>query len=246
MKIIFLGTNGWYDTKTGNTTCTLIETRDEYILLDAGGGFSKIGDYITRQKPIYLFLSHFHLDHIIGLHALSLFKFRQGIDVYGPSGLTKFFNTVINRPYTMPLSGLKTRIRLAELKRTSTLPIMVEFKKLLHSSLCYGYRFTLEGKVVSYCTDTGKCDNLLGLARKADLLITECSYVSKQWVKAWPHLNPEDAASVAREACSKKLFLMHFDAKVYPALKDRKKAVRAAKKIFKNAFAAYDNMKIGL
>ena len=25
IKIIFLGTNGWYDTETGNTVCTFIE-----------------------------------------------------------------------------------------------------------------------------------------------------------------------------------------------------------------------------
>ena len=42
MKVLFLGTNGWYDTKTGNTTCILIETKKEYIILDAGNGFYKI------------------------------------------------------------------------------------------------------------------------------------------------------------------------------------------------------------
>jgi ribonuclease BN (tRNA processing enzyme) len=26
MKIVFLGTNGWYDTSTGNTICTLLKT----------------------------------------------------------------------------------------------------------------------------------------------------------------------------------------------------------------------------
>ena len=38
MKIIFLGTIGWYDTETGNTVCTLIETKREFIILDAGSG----------------------------------------------------------------------------------------------------------------------------------------------------------------------------------------------------------------
>jgi ribonuclease BN (tRNA processing enzyme) len=36
MKIIFLGTNGWYDTKTGNTVSTLIVTKEHNIVLDAG------------------------------------------------------------------------------------------------------------------------------------------------------------------------------------------------------------------
>ena len=39
MKIIFLGTNGWYDTKTGNTLSVFMKTKKEYIILDAGSGF---------------------------------------------------------------------------------------------------------------------------------------------------------------------------------------------------------------
>ena len=69
MKIYFLGTMGWFDTKLGNTLCVLVDTGKEYIIFDAGTGFSKIDNYIKDKRPIYLFLSHFHLDHIIGLHA---------------------------------------------------------------------------------------------------------------------------------------------------------------------------------
>ena len=75
MKIYFLGTMGWFDTKLGNTLCVLVDTGKEYIIFDAGTGFSKIDNYIKDKRPIYLFLSHFHLDHIIGLHALNKFSF---------------------------------------------------------------------------------------------------------------------------------------------------------------------------
>ena len=33
MDVIFLGTNGWYDSATGNTICILIESDDYYIAL---------------------------------------------------------------------------------------------------------------------------------------------------------------------------------------------------------------------
>jgi len=61
MRIIFLGTNGWYSTDTGNTVCTFIETKTHYIILDAGDGFHKIDQYIDDEKPIILFLSFFPL-----------------------------------------------------------------------------------------------------------------------------------------------------------------------------------------
>ena len=77
MKITFLGTNGWYPTATGDTPCILIETKEHYIVLDAGNGIYKLDRYITENKPISLFISHFHIDHTSGLHTLAQFHFSQ-------------------------------------------------------------------------------------------------------------------------------------------------------------------------
>jgi len=71
MKIVFLGTNGWYTTPTGNTPCILIDSKDQYVVFDAGNGIYKLDKYITEDKPISLFITHFHLDHVSGLHTLS-------------------------------------------------------------------------------------------------------------------------------------------------------------------------------
>ncbi len=65
MKIVFLGTNGWYDSPRGNTVCILIETDEASILLDAGNGLYKADRHIVPEKPVHLFISHTHLDHII-------------------------------------------------------------------------------------------------------------------------------------------------------------------------------------
>ena len=244
MKVIFLGTNGWYDTKIGNTVCVLVETKNEYLILDAGTGLHKIDKYIKTKKPIYLFLSHFHLDHIIGLHTLNKFDFSQGIDFYGPPGMKKYLSRVVNKPYTVPIRKTKTKIRLNELYKKGSIPISVEFRKLKHSSVCYGYRFILENKVIAYCADTGICDNLFILAKDADLLISECSFKLGQRNKNWPHLNPQNAALVAKKSMAKKLALTHFTANLYSTVTMRKNAQKQAKKIFHNTFAAFDNMKI--
>ena len=63
MKIHFLGTNGWHTTETGDTLCTLIETENEYIVLDAGNAIRKLDKF--EDKPVFLFLSHFHIDHFL-------------------------------------------------------------------------------------------------------------------------------------------------------------------------------------
>jgi len=246
MKVFFLGTNGWYDTKTGNTVCVLVETKNEYVIFDAGNGFYKIGRYIKRNKPVYLFLSHYHLDHVIGLHTLNKFCFLQGLDVYGPPGLRMFFKRVINKPYTIGLSDLPMKLRLHEISRGTILPEGISYAPLKHSALCYGYRFCSQNKTIAYCTDTGICKNLYSLARKTDLFITECSLKPGQNNKEWPHLNPENAAKVAVESEAKKLALIHFDASLYLNFKERARAAKVAKKIFKNSFACKDDRRIEL
>ena len=165
MKIRFLGTNGWYDTDTGNTTCALVETKDCYIILDAGGGFYKVREYIKDKRPVYLFISHLHLDHIIGLHTLPLFKVPQGIDIYVPKGMKEYLAVFLNRPYTSPPDSLATRITLHEIDSEKPPKLQIKFGTLLHSPTCYGFRFRLDGKTISYCTDTGLCDELCRIAK---------------------------------------------------------------------------------
>ena len=120
MKIVFLGTNGWYSTPTGNTPCVLVDSEEYYIIFDAGDGIYKLDRYITSDKPIYLFLSHFHLEHIFGFHILSKFRFKQGINVYGQKGTRSILNQFIQHPFTVPLSDLATIIKINELRKVPT------------------------------------------------------------------------------------------------------------------------------
>lgn len=245
MKIIFLGTNGWFDTDTGNTLCAFIETKDRYIVLDAGNGIYKIAKLIkNKKKPIFLFISHYHLDHIVGLHILAKFNFLQGMEVYGPPGLKKMFDEVINWPYSIPLKRLKTKLRLHELSPRSRPPAGVKFLPLQHSVTCYGFRFSVEGKIISYTTDTGLCPNLEKLMKSADLAICESSFLPGMARNPWGHLRPEDAAGLAKKVGVQTLALVHFDAGLYHTIADREKAAVWARKIFKNTFAAGDELEI--
>ncbi|MFA5143556.1 MAG: MBL fold metallo-hydrolase [Candidatus Omnitrophota bacterium] len=246
MKIRILGTNGWFDTAIANTVCILIETNECYIILDAGGGFHKAREYIKADRPVYLFISHLHLDHIIGLHTLPLFKVPQGIDIYLPGGMAAPLKTFLDKPYTSSVDTLASPVRIHEIDTEKPPRLAVDFGQLCHWTLCYGYRFNLEGRIISYCTDTGICDELRILAKDCDLLITECSFKPGEDVSKTLHLNPEAAAEIAKECGVKKLGLIHFDAGRYPALKDRALAEKTAVKIFPNTFAAFDGQEVKL
>lgn len=248
MKICFLGTNGWYDTAAGNTVCVLVESRSEYLIFDAGNGLHKLDKYIKGGKSIRLFLSHYHLDHIIGLHALKKFHFSRPLEIYGPPGLKAALNRFLDAPYTVPAGKLPFKIRLHEIgSRGEKCPDNVIYRPLRHSGHCYGYRAVLEKRSIAYCTDTGICDNLYSLAENADVFISECSYRSGTRADAnWPHLDPRQAALIARKANAKRLYLTHFDASIYLTQKDRRGAQKEAREFFRNTWSAKDDMVLSL
>jgi ribonuclease BN (tRNA processing enzyme) len=247
MKVIFLGTNGWYDTETGNTICTLIQTERCDIILDAGNGLHRADRHLDGGKPAFLFLSHFHVDHIEGLHILAKFRFREGLTLCGPAGSRAVLGTFLNAPFTIPLSSLPYRARILEMpEETAALPFFVEALPLRHSSLTLGYRFEIDGRTVAYCPDTGYCENAVTLARSADLLITECACKQGQSCESWPHLNPETAARIACEAGAKRLVLTHFDAGVYQSLPERKESEAVAAGIFAATTAGADGLEMVL
>jgi ribonuclease BN (tRNA processing enzyme) len=245
MEIIFLGTNGWYDTNIANTLSVLIKTRKYDIVLDAGNGIYKLDKYTDGTKPVYLFLSHFHLDHVAGLHTLLKFDFKKGLTICGGKGARKYLGALLRRPFTVPLNKLRYRSKVIELPAgLKTLPFKCSCLPLVHADPVLGYRLELDGRVVAFCTDTGYCENAVKLAAKADLLISECAYLSGERNPGWPHMNPETAAALARAAGVGKLALVHFDAARYPDLKARAGAGKAARKIFKAAFASSDGLKL--
>jgi ribonuclease BN (tRNA processing enzyme) len=247
LKVIFLGTNGWYDTPTGNTICTLIRTEHHDIILDAGIGFYKIGQYIPvgDEKPATLLLSHFHLDHIYGLHMLVRGRFPHGLTLCGPTGARQIIDVIVNSPFTVSLEQLPFATTVYELPaEAGRLPFPLGVKPLLHSGVTLGYRIHIDGKIIAYCPDTGYCENAVTLGLDADLLITECAYKSGETDENWPHLNPETAARIALDAGAKRLILTHFAAGTYLTLAERSASEAAAQKIFPDTLAAMDDLAV--
>jgi len=247
MKVFFLGTNGWYDTRTGNTICTLLKTERFDIILDAGNGLHKVDRHVDGRKPVFLFLSHFHIDHIEGLHILTKFRFSQGLAICGPAESRDVLGTFLNAPFTIPFSWLPYPARIMEIPaEAASLPFPVQALPLRHASLTLGYRIAIDDRIISYCPDTGYCENAVTLGRGADLLIAECAYKKGGGCEEWPHLNPETAARIACEAGARRLVLTHFDAGIYRSHSERKESERIAAGIFAATTAGKDGLRISL
>lgn len=252
MKAIFLGTNGWYTTATGNTPCVLIDTNDCYIVFDAGNGLHKLDTYITQEKPIYLFISHFHIDHVSGFHNLAKFHFKQPINIYVGEGRKNDFSTLVNPPFTIGylpsiknVNNLKVTINFFELSEVGiTHPINAKAVRLHHAYGNHGYRLELEGKIIAYSGDCGFTEKIIELAKDADLLICECANKKTETPDIWGHLDPYLVADIAKQANAKQVILTHFGANEYKTIQERTWAQNEAKKIFPSVIAATDGMEL--
>lgn len=74
-KLFVLGGGGWIPTARRLTNCYAIETRRSLILLDSGVGIARLLDpmfqaALERVPRALVILSHYHHDHVEGLHYL--------------------------------------------------------------------------------------------------------------------------------------------------------------------------------
>ena len=243
MKIYFLGTNGWYDNKIANTICTFIDSKEGYVILDAGDGIYKAEKLLTEKKPVYLFLSHLHLDHISGFHIFTCFDKRE-THIILEKGNKELLENFVRHPY---MNSLRNDVVFHEIEEGECdISFHIQCLKLKHMDPAVGYRISLEGKEISYCVDTSVCDNLKKLSENSDVLITECSMRPGISNPEWGHLNPEEAAGIAKDAAAKKLVLTHFSAEGYDTLEKREEAEIVANKIFPNTILAKDDLIIEL
>lgn len=94
------------------------------------------------------------------------------------------------------------------------------------------------GKIVAFVMDTGMCETAIALAKDADLLVCESTYLSSETAEAESrgHLTAQQAATIAREANAKLLVLTHFSQR-YTSVDD---FVREAYEIHPTVLAVQD------
>ncbi len=192
------------------------------MLFDSGPGTMRrlLETGTTIFELTQIFYSHFHPDHTAELVPLlfatkypdlrrrdSMLTVCGGIDFANfLSGLQQVYAGWIELPESI--------LQTIELDNTG--PDALDFKDfrvqsipVVHNPESIAYRITgRRGRSVVYSGDTDYSDNLVTLARNADLLI--CESALPDGLKVDGHLTPSAAGEIAARAGVERLVLTHF------------------------------------
>lgn len=246
ITVTVLGSNGWYENENGLTTCILMRTGRETIVLDAGSGLSRMRRLVDPTLPAYLFLSHLHLDHLTGFQTMSLYDFQQGLTIIAPLDGKETLEKILCPPFMSSPTTYPYPCRIVDARDISTtmaLPFEVSALPLVHAIPDTGYRFVIDGKVIAFVLDTAHCDNAVTLAKDADLLITEAGFTPGQ-TGAAGHMDPKTVARLSIDANVKRTLAVHFGAASYVTMADRLNAISDARSIFPNLITGVDYLEV--
>jgi ribonuclease BN (tRNA processing enzyme) len=216
MKLTSLGSGGWIPTSQRETCCYAIRRASSLLVLDAGTGMRRLldrGDLLEGADEIHVVLTHFHLDHVVGLGYLPAIARPEQVTVWGPgswlygSPTAALLERILESPlYSAGVAGIASRVGELDEGHVTCAGFTVWTRpQRLHSAPTVALRIE---DAVTYCTDTAFDPENVALARSSQLLLHE----------AWQagvgsddriHSSAEQAGRIARQAGVSGLRLIH-------------------------------------
>jgi phosphoribosyl 1,2-cyclic phosphodiesterase len=273
MKIKIWGARGTTSTPErrnarygGNTPC--IEVRLDngtLIVLDCGTGLRPLGNSLQREfgeRPIvgFIFLTHFHWDHIQGIpffpplyKAGNIFWFHCAGRA-GPDTQAAIEGQMAHPYFPVKMDAMPAVHHFFDLGcgRINVNKAVITSRRLNHPQGCVGYRIEADGSTFVLATDTepGSRDHdrsVRDLAQGADILIYDAQYTPEQLQherKGWGHSSWLEGTRIAQECGVKHLLLYHHD----PASNDDyiDQSVDLARQKFSAVGGAAEGMRIDL
>jgi ribonuclease BN (tRNA processing enzyme) len=244
MKLILLGTTGYHPNDRRHTPCMLLPECG--VALDAGTAMYRAGRLLESDE-LDIFLTHAHLDHVIGLtylFAVQRDRPLRSVRVHARNEILQaveehLFAAALfpKRPpfESCPLNG---EVAVGGGGRLTHFP-------LEHQGGSTGYRIDWPGASMAYVTDTTAAPEAAYVERigGVDLLLHECYFPdgNEAWAEKTGHSCTTPVARVARRAGVGRLVLVHLNPQ---ATDDDPIGLDVARAVFPNTELGYDLMEL--
>jgi ribonuclease BN (tRNA processing enzyme) len=223
ISVLPLGVNGYLPSHGRQTMSFLLSSDDGVLLLDAGSGAARLAEpaaraIVERVERLEILLSHYHLDHVVGLSYLpGLARGRPvrihapepPITSHGPEALKRlisapFFPVEFHR-WPMPVELVGYEPGDFEIG-----PFRIRARAQRHPGGSAGLRF---GDALAYATDTVIDPETAVLARGVDLLLHEVWLTDEEAARddaaRTGHSSAGAVADLARAAGVGRLGIVH-------------------------------------
>lgn len=220
-----------YERYGGNTSCLEVQCGPHLLVFDAGTGLRPLGDKLKAEGPrdIDLFLTHSHLDHIVGVPFFpplfdphSKVRFWAG-HLLPDRRLRDVICTMMVAPlFPVPIDIFAAATSFNDFSAGEILRphdgLTLRTARLNHPNDATGYRVDYEGKSICYVTDTEHAGdqldaNIMGLVEGADLLIYDSTYTEEEYTRhtGWGHSTWNQGIRLADAAKVKTFVAFHHD-----------------------------------
>jgi ribonuclease BN (tRNA processing enzyme) len=245
-KLVLLGTAGGPTPKrTRAAPAAAIQIGDAVYVVDCGNGVAR--QMVLAGLPLrdlrQIFVTHHHSDHTADLTTLPLLVWAAGLDrpvtIHGPrplkrsvkAGLAANAFDIETRENDEGRPPLRSLVRVHEFRGDGVVyqdPLVtVRAARVDHPPIdeAYAYRFDLAHWSVVFSGDTAPAENLVRLARGADVLVHEVLLAGPEEVSKWAgqpqdsplvrhilqsHTSYRDVGRIAHDAGVKQLVLSHY------------------------------------
>jgi ribonuclease BN (tRNA processing enzyme) len=219
MRIVFIGTGTGVPTAERQPAGIAIEQDGHHLLLDSGSGtisgLVRAGlDYRTIETVLY---THAHADHTLDLvalvHALNFtpgYQHHADLRVVGPAGFAHFVDRLFAAYPSLAMRKYSVIVDEMDGEQEDLGWGRVSSAAVPHgNTAANAYRIEVADGIVVFSGDCSPSPSLPGIARRADLLVSEASFPVPM-PEGEHHLTTSEAAQIAAEAGVKTLALTHF------------------------------------